>query len=91
MLLLALHDGIELVYLVDDRDAISTVGQLSRFDDPDVTERAFDCFPALDFLLLFFHEGLSLLVVGHKPFILWVLGALLDVEGQRNGLEQIAS
>lgn len=91
MLLLTLHDGIELVDLVDDRDAISTISQLSRFDDPDVAERAFDGFPALDFLLLPLHEGLSLLVVGHEPFIFWVFGSLLDVKGQRNGLEQIAS
>lgn len=37
---LGLEDGVELVDLVYDSDAVATVGVLARFDNPDVTHFA---------------------------------------------------
>jgi hypothetical protein len=61
---LGFEDGIEFVDLVDDCDAVATVGVLARFNDPDVTHFALLFYSQLHLFLLFLDVGLALLVVG---------------------------
>ena len=88
---LGLEDGVELVDLVYDCDAVATVGVLPWFDDPDVTHFALLLYAQLHLFLLFLDVGLALFVIGQESLVLWVLDAFLDMERQGDSLEQITA
>ena len=90
VLSLTLHDGVQLVGLVDDGDSVASIGQLSWLDDPNIPHRPSNGQPVLLVLFLLADDGLPFLVVADEALVLRILGALLDVEGQGNDLEEVS-
>ena len=80
MFFLCFHDGVQFVYLIDDSDAVTSVGEFSRFDYPNISERSFNGLPILHLSLLSFDGTLSFFMVSYKSFVLLVFRSFLDVE-----------
>lgn len=91
MLSLTFHDGIEFIRLIDDCDSIASISQFSWFHDPNIPHWSSNSHAIFLILFLFADDGLTFLVISNESFILWILCALLDVEGQRNDLEEIST
>lgn len=87
---LTLHDAVELVDFVDDRDAIASISELAWLNDPDVPHGTAYGQSVLFISFLLTDYGLSLLVISDKSFVLWVISAFFDVEGERNELEELS-
>ena len=84
---LSFYDCIKLVHFVNNSDSVPSIGEFSRFDNPNISERSFDDLSVLHFLLLSFDGALSFLVIGCKSFVLWIFHAFFDVESQGNNFE----
>lgn len=64
---------------VADTDAIASIAELSRLNDPYI------------FLIgiIFFLKGFKFVVIGEKVFVLWVIDTFDDVKSQGNGIKNI--
>lgn len=71
----SLKDALDLVELETDYDAVSTIGVLSRFDDPRI-----ELMNRLRVVFVVLGDGIVML---QKLQVFVVLKSVLDVEGQR--------
>lgn len=87
----SLHDGIQLIDFINNLYASALVGVFSGFNYPYISSFLFGSVSFLFFPLFLLDDGLSPVVIGDKPLILWIFEAFLDVEGQWKILEYIIS
>ena len=87
VLLLLLEDVVQLVDLLNHHDAVAAVRQLPRLHDPDVLQPP----PPLLLLrpLLLVLLALDLLELLGEPHVFGVVHSFLDVEGERDDLEDV--
>lgn len=90
VLAFTLHDGVKLVYLVDDRYAVTAIGQLAWLHNPDVPHGTTDGQSVLLVPFLLADDRLSFFVVSDESLVLWVFGAFFDVESEGNDLEELS-
>lgn len=91
VLSLFFDDGVKLIDLVDDRDAVAPIGQLSGLDYPYIPHDFSHCQTMLLVTFLLSDEGLPLLMISQETFVLGVALSFADVKGKGDGLEQIAT
>ena len=80
MFFLCFYYRIELIYLIDNSDTMTSVSELSRFDNPYISKRSFNSLPILHLPLLSFNSTLSFFMICYKSFVLLIFGSFLDVE-----------
>ena len=90
MLALAFHYRIQLIHLIDNSYAVSSISQLSWLDYPNVAHWATNGKPIFFVSLLLANYRLAFLMIPYKSFVLCVFGSFSDVEGEWNDLEKLA-
>ena len=81
MFFLCFYYRIELIYLIDNSNTMTSVSEFSRFDNPYISKRSFNSLSILHLSLLSFNSTLSFFMICYKSFVLLIFCSFLDVEG----------
>lgn len=89
MLALAFHYRVQLIHLIDNSYAVSSISQLSWLDYPDVAHWTTDRKAIFFVSFLLANYRLAFFMIPYESFVLWVFCSFFDVEGEWNDLEKL--